>query len=255
MATSAIFPTDLSTGAEELVAKEIHQLRPGVTLYFGGTAWKRIQVFGGFMWFPPDLKGRAVPHPWEKEANGTTKYVKADGRLVIKDRLGFVYPKTALGGGRGRPVYGALPGEDITAQLRFIVNKHPYIVWLKGDITDAAQIERARRAWNGAEIVRARAIMERRRKRVEEWRKNNPGVNPPPPSSKEAEAQLILDSDLGPNQWKAYACQFFDAHYDTFEELRTHMKNTHNLDLPFPEGYEPPAGEKKDEDKVGVVEV
>lgn len=247
-ATSAMFdvPTDLSIAEPGLLEREIHQLRPGVTLYSGNDDWKQIQVFGGFIWFPPDRPGHpTVFHRTERNADGSPVAYVADGRVQIKDRIGWSYNPVSGAGGRGRPAFGNLRGEDILAQVRFIVNKHKSIVWLRGDKTDGGQIARARAQARRGKSGWASAIMSRRRRTVEDARKQ--GTMPSPPSKIEAEAQSFLDSATESNAYKEFICDRFDAHFDTWEELRNHMLKSHNETLKPPVNAEAPK-----EETVGV---
>lgn len=233
--TRILVPTDVSTAQPELLAQELHKSRPGITLYFGGDQWRKIQVFGRFMWLPPDLGGKVALHPSMKDKSGNPLAVVGDGRIQVKDDLGYVYTRVP-GIPSGPPIFGPLTGQDVIAKVRFIVGKFPYVQWLPGDSRDAEAIARAREAWRGSRILWAREIMGRRRAFIEDFKRNNPGIQPPPPTAKQNEAQRVLDNDVGGNAWKAYPCRYLDAHYDSFGELQAHMKAVHNEILEAPKG-------------------
>lgn len=256
IATSAMFdvPTDLSTAAPGLLEKELHQLRPGVTLYSGNDDWKQIQVFGGFMWFPPDRPGHpTVFHRSERNKDGSQVAYVADGRVQIKDRIGWFYNPVPGVGGRGKPSYGNLLGQDILAQVRFIVNKHKSIVWLRGDKSDGGQMARARQEARRGKSGWANMVMGRRRKVVDDARKQ--GTLPSPPSRIETEAQTFLDSAHEGSTYKEFVCDRYDGHYDTWEELRNHMLKAHNETLKPPTSLTPLTNAKVEEPPQEVVGV
>jgi hypothetical protein len=75
----------------------------------------------------------------------------------------------------------------------------------------------------------AQDVVAQHRKQNAEWRKNNPGVQPPPASEKVQEFQRYLDRHrAGLVGHKPFVCRHGDGfEYDTAEELRMHYQGSH----------------------------
>lgn len=170
------------------IADEVRSLLPGMTLYRPSPDWWKFEFSAIEYWMPPDLPGAPkVPHPV------TGKNVRANGRILVKDRYGIYYdPKTRRPIGRG-----PMKGEDTWSIVVHALQKWgpSGLVLLRGDDHDAPRIAQAHKKYRQSMRTWAEAQREARVAFCENFKKQpqNKDRPIPPPSARQRIAQEILD--------------------------------------------------------------
>lgn len=228
--------TDINLAAvptRGMLSERIRQMKRGLVAYQPGRKWFSFE-FGGVQYhIPPDLGGKLVEHPVERDpATKRPRMVVANGELEIHDRYGILYDRPGeVPGGKMVPKgTGLLKGESSDAIIIYLVENYSErgCVWLEGDGNDEARKEAARkkihrflRGW--AEDQRA-ARMEF----VSNFKKLNPGRDVPPPKGTELEAQEYLDNlSQEARSAAAFVCDFNDYETSNWDAFERHLWAAH----------------------------
>lgn len=213
------------------LTRQVRDAFPGYRLYrWGSDFWR--QEFGGNQYrFPPDLGGKLIPDP-----DKPGEMVKADGILLIKDRVGTIY--NAKGKATG---IGPVEHETAFHQVLFFADNYAEygVVWLKGDHTDVEQRAESRKRVMAAMRRSAEAEIRARHEFIDKWQKSNPGTplaSCPPPTPRQIEAQELLDQlveDRRDHYGYVCECQMYATNdfvsYERHARLR-HGKTVHPLE-------------------------
>jgi hypothetical protein len=212
------------------IAERIRKHQRGIILYSPHNKWRRAQALGGVVWFPPDLEGKVVQHPFLTDPNGEPVLVKANGRVEVKDRYGYVYYRKA----GLKPRMAMLNGQDALAIAVHLVQKWPDIVELSGESSDGKLIEQAKRNYRKMIATQAQRTWNGRQRDIAIFRKENPGQDPPPPTTRQREAREILDASEGDRPWKEFVCRHCWLDWDELEKYQGHMLKKHNAVIDDP---------------------
>lgn len=172
------------------VALRLSTLQGPIRLYRSGINWFCAEYRGlsAPFWFPPDLgEGKVAVHP------NTKQEVPADGIFTPKPLVEMLY-REQPGAGAVSVGMGVGPGLQPSEIATFMLIKYGErgVVLLDGQSDESARsasrqlVYASRRTW--AEKERSTRLTE-----VEVWKKNNPGLAPPPPSRTQQQAQEWLD--------------------------------------------------------------
>lgn len=212
------------------IAERIRKHQRGIILYSPHKKWRRVQALGGVVWFPPDLEGRVEQHPFLTAANGEPELIKCNGRVEVRDRYGYVYTRNA----KVRPRMAMMGGQDALAIAVHLVQKWPDIVELSGEASDGKLIEQAKRNYRKMIATQAQRTWNGRLRDLAIFKKENPGMDPPPPSARQREAREILDASEADRPWKTFVCRHCWLDWDELEKYQAHMLKKHNVTVEDP---------------------
>lgn len=243
MSTPIASPMVMRRSRDE-IAERIRKHQRGIILYSPHKKWRRLQALGGTVWFPPDLEGKVVQHPALREKNGEPVLVKANGRVEVRDRYGFVYSRNA----KVRPRMAMMTGQDALAIAVHLVQKWPDIAELSGGPEDRGLIESAKRNHRKMVATQAQRTWNSRVNFLAVWRKENPGQDPPPPTARQREAREILDASEQEQPWKTFVCRHCWLDWEEMDKYAAHMKKKHNVTIEDPAARKV---EKPEVDEIG----
>jgi hypothetical protein len=220
------------------INEQVRRTGQAFTLYWPGDDWAEVRgrrpMYDGIEYFiPPDGPG-VDPRTGEAgEFDGTIKITDRWGVSVekvkaVKERYGLDVEGAALATQRLVPDKVYNQANEIIAALISQLDKRG-LVLLSGGPGDAALKEAARKRYHRWRFAVASDVVAQYRKQNADWRKNNPGVQPPPAPPKVQECQRYLDRHrAGIVGHKPYVCRYSDGfEYDTAEDLRLHYQGSH----------------------------
>lgn len=223
-------PLQVMRRSRDEIAERIRKHQRGIVLYSPHREWRRARALGGVVWFPPDLEGKLVPHPILRDRSNEPEIVKANGRVEVRDRYGYVYSRNA----KVRPRMAMMSGQDALAIAVHLVQKWPDIVELSGGAEDRGLIESAKRNHRKMIVTQAQRTWNSRIGFLALWRKENPGQDPPPPTRRQREAREVLDASEQEQPWKTFVCRHCWMDWDELAAYQAHMQKKHNITIEDP---------------------
>lgn len=238
MSSAAVTPYVPESDAS--ISDMLRALQPGLTIYRASNEWYEIQYAGDCMWIPPDLDGHPeIVHPYKRGSRGGEVRVKADGRLLIKDKYGayikqLYCPPGAAVERSTEELTGDIPGQAARNIVTFILRKHGAhgVVLLTGNPDkDEVATATSRRLIMNSKRDQATEIVAAFRERVENYEKdpNKHRRQRPKPTYTERQAQMLLDDLKEANEITgAFMCEFgCPVETNDFDIYARHMWRAH----------------------------
>lgn len=204
--------------------------------YWPGDQWFFDEYGGNPQWIPPDLGGKMVPHPVERDNRGAPVMYKADGRKVVTNFYGYLYGKKAapVAGYWQRPILDK-DAQIFTAEeiITHLIKKHEArgLVELTGDPEMDVQLQKdAKDRWLKSQREWAQNELNARREFIETYKKEHVGATSfPPPKESQVRAEIImLRLEQGVTGSRAkYVCECGMFEHDEKELFDLHRQARH----------------------------
>lgn len=211
------------------------------TLYRAGIDWYSWSYLGETLWIPPHLTGEPmVEAPRRHPAHGTTQRFKADGKLVIRARIGEIWDDKPGKGRFNTHVRGVLPGWSPHEIVGFALLNHTDrgIVLLRGDeALDTLAMAHSRKLVYAAKYAWADQHRKARAEEVQRFRGNplNANVPDPPASPIQKQAQAWLDEFAAADTSQRYKCKYGCSDWSDRDLYVRHMQVAHRETPPADE--------------------